>query len=229
MSRWFKTIGPFKGTLRLTSKFPPAKDSWESAELVHQYLFFISAVDHRRLVFADEKPFKGKDLYDRVRRDPLTGIVPNLTCNANSRNRYYNVFCAISMKEDIPFCSRVVDETGDAILFSEFLAECIREVILQRGDIFIVDNCTIYMQGENEHLQDILWENYGILMMALPPYHPELNPTELVFRALLKRMRSLRCKKGTIIDFVSEIRRTLWEMSHRLARSFFKECGYLQN
>ena len=145
-----------------------------------------------------------------MRRDPLTGIVPNLTCNANSRNR-------------------VVDETGDAILFSEFVAECIREGILQRGDIFIVDNCTIHMQGENEHLQDILWENYGILMMALPPYHPELNPTELVFRALLKRMRSLRCKKGTIIDFVSEIRRTLWEMSHRLARSFFKECGYLQN
>ena len=33
MSRWLKTIGPFKGTLRLTSKFPPAKDSWESAEL----------------------------------------------------------------------------------------------------------------------------------------------------------------------------------------------------
>ena len=28
MSRWFKTIGPFKGTLRLTSKFPPAKDSF---------------------------------------------------------------------------------------------------------------------------------------------------------------------------------------------------------
>ena len=25
MSRWFKTIGPFKETLRLTSKFPPAK------------------------------------------------------------------------------------------------------------------------------------------------------------------------------------------------------------
>ena len=40
MSRWFKKIGPFKGTLRLTSKFPPAKDSWQSAELVHQqYLF----------------------------------------------------------------------------------------------------------------------------------------------------------------------------------------------
>ena len=28
MSRWFKKIGPFKGTLRLTSKFPPAKDSF---------------------------------------------------------------------------------------------------------------------------------------------------------------------------------------------------------
>ena len=27
MSRWFKTIGPFKGNLRETSLFPPSKDS----------------------------------------------------------------------------------------------------------------------------------------------------------------------------------------------------------
>lgn len=26
--RWFMTIGPFKGTMRLTSKFPSGRDSW---------------------------------------------------------------------------------------------------------------------------------------------------------------------------------------------------------
>jgi hypothetical protein len=71
ISRWLKTIGPFKGTLRLTSRFSPTN------ELVHQqHLFFTSAVDHHLLVLADQKPFKEKDLYDRVRGDPLTGIVP---------------------------------------------------------------------------------------------------------------------------------------------------------
>jgi len=29
-------------------------------------------------------------------------------------------------------------------------------------------------------------------MITLPPYHPKLNPTELVFRAILMKLRSMR-------------------------------------
>ena len=120
VSGWFKHRGPFKGTMRLTSKFPPAKDSWECCELVHQYFMFMSSVDHRNVVFGDEKPFKEIEIFDRVRRDPITGIVPALVCNANSKNRY-NIFSAISLKKDIPICSRVIEENGDAVMFCQFV------------------------------------------------------------------------------------------------------------
>ena len=57
--------------MRLTSQFPPAKKSMETCRLVESYLFLINTVNHYKLVFADEKPLREKDIYDRVRRDPF--------------------------------------------------------------------------------------------------------------------------------------------------------------
>ena len=225
VSRWFHSIGPFKGTMRLTSKFPPAKNTWMSEELVHQFLSFIVKVDHRKLVFADEKPMKGVDIYDRVRRDPFTGNVPSLTCDANSKNRY-NIFAAITIKRhDKHIHFEVLEEHGDAILFAEFTKILMRSGILVQGDIFVVDNCTIHVKGDNEALQKILWEDHGILMITLPPYHPELNPTELVFSTLVTRMRSQRARVGSN-DFLGDVNRTLDAISRRDVISFFQECGY---
>ena len=104
ISQWFKSIGPFKGNMRLTSKFPPAKDSWETSELLHQYLSFISNVKRRNIVFADEKPFKGTDIYSLVRRDPFTGVVPHIRCHTNVKNRY-NVLAAVTLKRNISICA----------------------------------------------------------------------------------------------------------------------------
>ena len=78
------------------------------------------------------------------------------------------------MKERNPFCTRVVEEYGDAIVFSSFVGECIREGVLQPYNIFVVDNCSIHFKGENEPLQQMLWEEYAITMIPLPPYHAEI-------------------------------------------------------
>ena len=227
VTNWFKSFGNYKGSFRLTSKFPNAKDSPRVKQLLIEYLTFVSDLDHRRLVFCDEKPFKGVDIFDRVRRDPLTGIVPELRCDANSKNRY-NVLAAVSLKKHIPICYRVVDETGDALLFSEFVSIMLREGILCRGDIFIVDNCTIHMGGSNRSLQTVLLQECGILMIPLPPYCPELNPTELVFRTLITRLRSLRCRceNSSEMNWLDEVKNVLSEISYRDVKSFFRESSY---
>lgn len=223
--RWFRNIGPFKGSLRLTSRFPPAKDSWETQHLLQQYLSFVGPLDHRGLVFMDEKPMKGIDIYKHVRKDPFTDHTPNLTCDANSKNRY-NVLAAVSLKKEAPICTRVVEEVGDSILFSEFVAAAMEEGVLVRGDILIIDNCSIHYKSENEHLQEILLMEHGILMIPLPPYYCELNPTELVFRALLMRLKAIRCRSSSPIDFLSEVRKVLSQISYQAVKSFYKECGY---
>ena len=173
----------------------------------------------------DEKPMKGIDIYKRTRKDPFTSATPSLQCDANSKNRY-NVLAAVSLKKDAPICTRVVEEVGDSVLFSEFVAEAMREGVLRRGDILVLDNCSIHYKSENEHLQEVLLMEHGILMIPLPPYYCELNPTELVFRTLVTRLTSIRCNSSGPIDFLREVRKVLNEISYRCVKSFYQECGY---
>lgn len=176
VSQWFHTIGLFKGTMVITSMYLPCKKSWEICQLLQQYLTFISEVDLKRLLFMKEKPFKGVDIYMHVRKDPITNKKPFITCDANSKNRY-NVLPAVSLKKDAYLCTRVVQETGNSILFGKFVGEAIQEGVLQRGDILVVDNCTIHNQAENTYLQKVLSLEQEILMITLLPYFAELNTT----------------------------------------------------
>ena len=119
----------------------------------------------------------------------------------------------------------------NGVAFSESkwldIINCIEEGTLDNGDILVVDNSTIHFHGENESIQDVLWNEHNILLVPLPPYHPELNPTELVFRTILVTLKSIRCQIGNI-DILKEVNDTLSDISYRSIKSFYKECGYLK-
>ena len=111
-------------------------------------------------------------------------------------------------------------------MFCQFVSECIKEGILVRGEIFVVDNCSIHTQSDNEVLQDVLWDEFNILLITLPPYHPELNPIEQVFHTVVERLQSLQCNNKIQDNIVTEVRNVLNLISHRDVKSFFCECGY---
>lgn len=229
ITRWFHTIGPFKGTMHLTSVFPHNKDSLRVAKLLNDYCEFIAEVeDHKRLVFADEKRFEGKDIFDSGRRDPFTGDVPQLRSkNANLRESRYSCFTAVALKKRNPTYSLVFDDTnGDSFLFFEFVMKLLEEGILVPWDIFIVDNCTIHFKSQCEDLQDHLWNECQILMIPLPPHYAELNPTELAFQTLFQHLRALRCEDELTGDLKNDIQRTLDDISYQDVKRYFRHCGY---
>ena len=83
---WFQTLGPFRGAMRQTSSFPYRRNSWSTYQHLCQYLYFILSIDnHRRLMFADEKPTKEVMIYSKVRRNIMTGRIPNHSMEANSK------------------------------------------------------------------------------------------------------------------------------------------------
>jgi len=231
MSRWFSSIGPYKGRMRYTSIFPPKKFSEENYLLLDEYLTFISGVDHKRLVFADEKPMSESETYAAVRRDPFTGHVPhNVYDNVNARHRY-NILAATCLKEDVArnVEAVVLDVVGDSTVFQEFVGHLLNLRFLREGDIFIVDNCSIHMQGENEFLMEHLWDEHDIAMIPLPPYTPELNPTELVFNALVARLKATR-SRSTVTPghaFACWIQEELDSMSRSDVKNFYKHMGYI--
>ena len=50
-----------------------------------------------------------------------------------------------------------------------FVGVLIQKGLVRRGDIYVVDNCSIHMKGNNGHLQDHLLHQLGVLMVPLPP------------------------------------------------------------
>ena len=142
--RWFKFIGPYTGSMRETSAYPPGRSSEAALHHLSEYLDFISKVsDVSRLVFADEKPMKERDIFRKVRRDVRTGTTPRHTMNANSKNRY-NILAAVTIKENVsPVEFVVLQTTTTAQIFMQFVRRLIEGGILKSGDIFIVDNCSV--------------------------------------------------------------------------------------
>ncbi len=233
ITKWFKHIGKYKGTMRQTSKFPQRKFTEEIHAKLECYIDLIRQVDdHCRLVFADEKPMKEIDIYGKIRRDPITGDVYSHVCNgANVKNRF-NILAAVSVKEDVDYnCEHLIlEETANAMTFQYFVKHLCEIGFLRENDIFIVDNCTIHMQGDNIDLPDVLWEVFRIVMIPLPPYYAELNPTEFVFNylvSILKRDRA-RYISDTNELFVNKIGTAIDSISRNLIVKEYKHCGYLK-
>ena len=211
--RWFMTIGPFKGTMRVTSRFPGSRNSSTTILQLQRYLDFVVAVDDSsKFVFADEKPMKEIDIYGTVRRDPYNGSTPPQIVKANSKNRY-NILAAVTVKGGLvrPLEFVVLQQCTTSAIFLQFVRVLLEEGTLSRGDIFVVDNCTAYHMGDNVGIQETLFSLHGILMINLPPYHPEFNPVEFVFNTLVQRLNSkkLEYNSGNTEDFVTTIHNEL--------------------
>ena len=208
MQRWFKAVGPYKGSMRATSRFPSGWNSPQTVQQLRDYLGFISMTrDHTRLVFADEKPMKETNIFRNVRRDPMTGIIPHHEMEANRKNRF-NILAAVTIKNDVrPVEYKVIESCTDAHVFLQFVMHLLEVGTLRQGDIFIVDNCTVHMQGVNCGLKDALLNDHGIYMIPLPPYHPDFNPTEFVFNGLLQRLVAQRARYNSLdaYDFLDAI------------------------
>ena len=127
-----------------------------------------------------------------------------------------------------PVESAVFEEYTDSCIFLLFVKILLQKGVLSGGDIFVIDNCTVHTKGDNTGLQEELFNHHGVLMITLPPYHPDLNPTELVFQTLLQRLRSTRARYNAITEqsFVNEIIVEMNSFTLCDVLSFFFKCGY---
>ena len=202
VKRWFDTVGPFKGTLRKTSNLLHHKNSVENILRLCDYLQAVTSIgDPSRLVFADEKPMKECMIFPHVRGDPFTGDRPYNHSKPSSKNRY-NILAAVNIKGGVvpPVQSVVIEEVSNAPIFLQFVKVLIETGVLAAGDVFVVDNCTIHYQGDNVGLEETLRDMFGITLLRLPAYHPEFNPTELIFQLLFQRMRASRARYIALSD-----------------------------
>ena len=129
-----------------------------------------------------------------------------------------------------PVYYEVVEATTNAAIYCQFVRKLIEHGVLERGDVFVVDNCTVHNQGDNVGLPDGLWNEHGVLILTLPPYSPELNPPELVFNCLTQRLKSERARYTSIdaADFRDAINVEMGAFDMLDVIKFYKACKKLR-
>jgi hypothetical protein len=194
--------------------------------------------DHTRWVFFDEKHLVNKDtLPGKVRANPLTGHVDSIGVSGDFRDAF-NLLAAISCNpaKPRPMVYSMGKKNGDAESYMAFIRRLIVIGWLQYGDVACMDNARIHTGGEAIALEGLLW-NYevngrplNILTVFLPTRSPELNPIELVFHILTRRVRSYRVVDGgrpcdtEVVRYASQVMDDI--SLSTIAKCYVHDCGY---
>ena len=160
----------------------------------------------------------------------MNGERPSNRGRANSKNRY-NILAAVNIKggEVPPVQSVVIEETTNAAIFLQFVKLLLETGVLNAGDLFILDNCTVHYQGDNVGLEETLMEMFGVRLVTLPAYHPEFNPVELIFQLVFQRIRSNRSRYTALSnsDFVEEIKNEMYNFDLLDVIKNYSKQGYM--
>lgn len=172
------------------------------------------SVDPDRLVFLDET--WAKDNMTRTHGRSLKGT-PLIEAVPNGRWKTTTFLGAIRSTGFIaPLC---IDGGIDG---RTFLAWVQKHLIteLKAGDVVVMDNLSSHkVEGVVQAIESV---NASVLF--LPPYSPDLNPIELAFAKLKRRLR----------DGAERTTEKLWKLcgnvldlfSEHECRAYFKHCGY---
>ena len=197
IDRFFKTRFDFAGKLRKPNLVPLNKWKPKNIQAYHKFMETIAQLpNHFKYHFLDEKHIVNKDcIGNRVRADPLTGAVRCIHVTGNFRHAY-NMISIISANPGklSPIDYVLGEDNGMAASFTAYIEHLIGKQWFERGDVLIMDNAAIHTGAEASIVVDLLWtvelddEPLNVLVVPLPTRAPELNPIELVFHILARRL-----------------------------------------
>ena len=86
----------------------------------------------------------------------------------------FNILCAVNIKptSNYPIDFLILENTTDAAVFIQFVKRLIKQQILEPGNFFILDNCTVHAKGDNIGLKNALRELYNITLVMFPLTRP---------------------------------------------------------
>ena len=232
IGRWFEKRFDFSERFCKPNLVP--KDKFRAGNVL-RYMEFLMILDklpdHSKFHWLDEKHMVNKDVEaSKVRADPLTGYIPCIYVNGDFREAY-NLFAIISAspRKASPVAYSIGRDNGNAASFLAFINFLLSTNWFERCDVLIMDNASIHTGQEAAIVEDLLWETMQVVVVFLPTRSPELNPIELVFHILVRRIRSFRYREmaGPCDKAVLDLScRVLDDMSFDLISRCCRHCGY---
>ena len=237
ISTWFQKRFEHPGNFKKPNVVP--LDKWRPINISRylEYRCYMEALPlHHLWCFLDEKHIVNKDtIRTKARADPLTGKMDNIPVSGDFRETY-NLMAIVSLnpEKQQPIEYHIDQFNNDSASFMVFIKFLIDSRFFKHNEVLVLDNAAIHVGGHATNLQEILWQTkvddkpLNVLVLFLPTRSPELNPIELIFHILAKRLRS--CKyKSTKIDGQAVVNRTskiLDDLEYEIVLKCYIHCGY---
>jgi transposase len=99
---------------------------------------------------------------------------------------------------------------------------------LRNGDVLVIDNASIHRYHASAVLEEILWEDYKILLIFMPARSPELNPIELMWNILVQRLRRVPLTGRHILERNAlAAKDSMDTFAHSEVASCYQKCNYI--
>ena len=237
ISDWFRYRFEFPGVFRKSSFIPKDKFKQENVFRYLEFRMFLSVVDdHTRFNFIDEKHLVNSDCSEvKQRVDPLTGILEGIPVSGDFRDTRTIMACiSVNPRKSEHIFYTCSSDTNNADSFMAFIESMIEYGFLNHGEVLILDNAQIHIGGSAGALEELLWstivngEPLNCLVLYLPTRSPELNPIELVFHILVRRLKSFHYRRMGSLDehVLTRIGRVFNDMDLALFEKCARHCGY---
>lgn len=194
-----------------------------------EYIRTVLLTDPRRVKFGGRKRTKGESLAGRrVRRDPITGIVPNMPLNWNAHKGYsITGFCGVDPTSFPTFV--VVHTSVKDFDFDTLVEQAIESGFLKPGDVVVMDDVRVIPAAELEDVkltENALWNVHGIHFFWLPVRCPNLNPMGLVWMLLMQRLNSVNMYGWDTLSRQHLALNMARSISTQEVLSCYRACGY---
>lgn len=202
ISKWFGNRFDKKGRFVKPNMVPLDKFKYENILKYVEFKLDVQTLcNHTKYNFLDEKHLNNSDIYtNKIRADPITGNKVGIPVSGNFRERDVNLIAAITAnpnKED-PCAFMIGKQAGTSEVFMAFIQHLVHTGWLGHNEVLVMDNCSIHSQAASKDIEEVLWNTpvdgrpLECLVLWLPTRSPELNPIELVFHILARRIRDFK-------------------------------------
>ncbi len=185
--------------------------------------------DHVNIKFANEKHLKGQELFNQNGWDcPLTGELKPIIVDSDFCNSHTIIRCCGIAPDAPPFYFWMHDGTNDATMFSDILYLMVVDGFLRNGDVLVIGNASIHRYCKSAVLEEILWEDYKILIFFMPARSPELNPIKLMWNILVQHLRRVQLTgRNTSERTPLAAKYIMNEFTHSQVASCYRKCNYI--
>jgi len=214
-----RLLGELGWSWRVPIRFQTYKYSESNLAYYADYLAYIQDISYEKIKFVDEAHFTARTLATGKKVLGLVGK-RSYTHEKTLHCKSASLTLLTTLTGVHPVVLDYREESNTQWDFVEFVLACCAAGDLKPGDYLVADNSSVHVALDSYPLLQEIFDYFGVTLVKLPAYSPELNPCELCFSKIRLFLRHHNVS-GTMMERVVE---AAIGISHENIFKWYKHC-----